>query len=194
MTDPVLEPLTSDPEIAALLEEFCEFHLADGAQEEPWFACDSNHQLTVFGADAAGGRFALVQAVTAEVARVMYISSEGQAGVIAHTIADALALMITLPYWQDCLKFSGGGKLAEMIRAQTLMEQDLVAEFPEARRVRERLFGALRVNPATNPLRKLHEAVFGDDCPRILAVSDGWVFSSLGGLHVVESNPSWRER
>src|SRR5262249_41274640 len=38
----------------------------------------------------------------------------GEAGALAGSLAAGVALMVALPYWRDCLKFSGGGSLDEM--------------------------------------------------------------------------------
>jgi len=135
--------LASDTEAAALFGQLCDFHLVEDAEEDSWFRTTTPHELVVFGADGAGGRFALAKTRTGDSLGVMYVSSEGQAGVIAGSIPDALALMIVFPYWHDCLKFSGGGLLAEMLRVQPLLEHDLATELPDIQRVRDQLLAIL---------------------------------------------------
>ena len=45
---------------------------------------------------------------------ILYVTSEGQAGKVASNLSEWLAIVVAVPYWQDLLKFSGGGDLAEM--------------------------------------------------------------------------------
>ncbi|HZD71627.1 MAG TPA: hypothetical protein VFA45_22780 [Actinomycetes bacterium] len=42
---------------------------------------------------------------------MLYASSEGQAGLLADSLGDALELIIGLPMWRDYLGFSAGGRL-----------------------------------------------------------------------------------
>jgi hypothetical protein len=194
MIDSVLEVLASNSEAATLFDQFCDFHLVEDGEEDRWFRTTTSHELIVFGADASGGRFALAKTRTGDSLGVMYVSSEGQAGVIASSIPDALVLMIVFPYWNDCLKFSGGGLLAEMLRVQPLLEHDLATEFSEIQRVRDQLLTTLGLQSGSNHLRSLHELAFAPDSPKVAAISDGWEFSGLEGSFVLESNPGWRGR
>jgi hypothetical protein len=45
---------------------------------------------------------------------ILYVTSEGQAGTIAPHLTALLGTFVGAPYWQDLLKFSGGGDLGEM--------------------------------------------------------------------------------
>lgn len=77
MIDPALELLAADTEAAELFDKLCDFHLARGIDEDPWFKATTPHELSVFGADAAGGQFALSRARTGDSLGVIYVSSEG---------------------------------------------------------------------------------------------------------------------
>src|SRR5262245_8683491 len=68
--------------------------------------------LKPLAGEAAGGSYFLCPNGS-----VLYASSEGQAGLIAADLTEALELIVFVPYWRDCLKFSAGGDLDEMRRA-----------------------------------------------------------------------------
>lgn len=102
--------------------------------------------------------------------------------------------MIAFPYWRSCLKFSGGGLLTEMLRVQSVLEQDLKTQFPDIQRIRDQLLSALHLEPGSDHLRSLHEIVFAPDSPKVAPVSDGWEFSGLEGDFVLENNPGWSRR
>ena len=74
--------------------------------------------ITIIARDGSGGVFVTVPTSP----RIMYASSEGEAGVIASDIDEFITLIVACPYWRDLLRYSGGGKLDEMRRAQGVLE------------------------------------------------------------------------
>lgn len=119
VSPPVLLPL-EDPAFAALFWDLCEFAAADVAVPG-WFRLPSSEPLEVVGRDASGGLFCLYGGPGDGAGSLLYVSSEGEAGVIAGSLAEGLQMMIALPHWRDCLKFSGGGRLEEMRKAQRVL-------------------------------------------------------------------------
>lgn len=96
-----------DPGLAELLWEVCEFDLTRDDHGEA-VQLSSGQALEGIAGDFTGGTFFLC-GEHRSARPVLYASSEGQAGLIGHSLAEALEAMIGLPSWQDCLKFSGGG-------------------------------------------------------------------------------------
>src|SRR5690349_24052824 len=77
--------------------------------EEPWFTIDGIDTPRQIGSDGSGGALVLLPSQT-----VLYVSSEGRAGIIADSFEAFVQLVVARPYWLDILKFSAGGDLQEM--------------------------------------------------------------------------------
>jgi hypothetical protein len=188
----LLEPLRQAPATADLFWELCEFGAIEEAAPD-WFALESGQPLHVIGRDASGGRFCLHLAAGEGGGRLWYIDSEGSAGVIASSLAEGVQMMVALPYWRDCLKFSGGGELSEMRKAQARSEADLRQRRPGINADREVLYRAFRLATLATPLEALHRAVTEGAGTNIVATSDRTPFASLFNTFVVEDCPLWRQ-
>jgi hypothetical protein len=188
MDEPILDRLRKSPNVAAVLGDLGDFRVLDERQPG-WFALASGEPLRVVGRDGAGGRFCLHQPPSGEAA-LLYVSSEGEAGVIAGSLADGVAVMVALPYWRDCLKFSAGGRLDEMRRAQAQFEAELRARRPDIDEVRGLLFRALGVTAPDTPLEALHAAVSGSGSREVVATCDRNPFASLFNTFAVPSRPA----
>lgn len=68
----------------------------------------SGHSPEGIAGDFTGGTFFLC-GERSSIRPVLYASSEGQAGLIGHSLAETLEVMIGLPSWWDCLKFPAAG-------------------------------------------------------------------------------------
>ena len=75
-------------------------------------------QLQQIGSDAAGGAFVLLPPAQ----RVLYVSSEGQAGIIAADFEEFIQLIVACPCWHDILKYSANGNLHQMRAAAAALE------------------------------------------------------------------------
>jgi hypothetical protein len=89
--------------LAELLWEVCEFDLSPGNHGES-VRLSSGHALEGRAGDFTRGTFFLC-AEHRSIRPVLYASSEGQAGLIGHGLAEALEVLVGLPSWRDCLKF-----------------------------------------------------------------------------------------
>jgi hypothetical protein len=92
-------------------------------------------------------------------------------------------MMIALPHWRDCLKFSGGGAIQEMRRAQAHFEA-VLRRRRDMRGCRWRLYRAGAVDAPLAPLEGLHRAVAGGRAI-VVAPSDGTMFEGLLGTFLV---------
>ena len=174
-------PLATDE----LLWELCEFRSLDQGPPN-WFALKSGKPLQVVGGDATGGRFCTLTASGKSAGRLLHIDSEGSAGVIAASLAEGIRMMIALPYWRDCLKFSGGGELAEMRRAQARLEVELRRRRPGIDTERDALYASFDLSAPTAPLDALHKTVAGSAKTRVIARSDDSPMGSLFNTFVVK--------
>lgn len=117
--------------------------------EEPWFTVDGIENPRQIGSDGSGGAFVLLPSQG-----VLYVSSEGRAGIIAGTFEAFVQLVVARPYWRGILKFSGGGDLREMRRAGEALEATL-DDRDEINEAREEIRRSLDLSEADDPLGAL---------------------------------------
>lgn len=163
------------PSLTASWLFLCDFELLE---EDPpgWFDLASGELYRIIARDAAGGRFCLYGAADGQSQRLLYVSSEGQAGTIASSLAEGMQLMIALPYWRDCLKFSGGGQFQEMRRAQAYFERQLRREHDV--RNRYALYEQFGLTAPLSPLESLHRAIT-EGTAIVVSPKDGTRFEGL---------------
>lgn len=188
------EQLRASPRVIELLATVADFDL-DAHGEEPWFRLANDQVYEVIGADTAGNLFALVgDSKFSQDRSLLYVCHEGQAGLIATSLEEAVRLFIAAPYWRDLLKFSGGGQLSHMAQAQALLEADLHVDEPEIDSVRQELEGLLRVERQSDPVRAIWQNVTAGERTTRVTSDDGEPFDSLFNSFVPGDNPSWRNR
>ncbi|MFC8706623.1 hypothetical protein ACFUIV_31170 [Streptomyces anulatus] len=144
---------------AALSDEALLRRIAADPEVEAYLACDGEFDLTrtdpiesialptglpvepVAGCNAGGTHYLCGPAGSDRVRPVLYTDSEGQASLIAESLAEALTLAIVLPSWHDAL----AGFRPPALNA------DYLEDNPDHPEVRDRLLAALRLPPATEP-------------------------------------------
>ena len=164
------------------LEIFPENEICD------WFVIEPKQNYAVFGGEGAGGRFIQLEST----GWVIYVSSEGSAGIISHGLPDFLYLVAACPYWSDILKFSGNGKLSEMRRVLPLLEESLIDDEPEIDGIRSTLKSSLNISSTADPVKTLHHAVSSTSSQITVKAMDGSSYDQLFNSFVIEDNPSWR--
>lgn len=175
----------ADRAVSDLLWEMAEFDLLEEDTLD-WFKIEPERTVQVVGRDGSGGRFCLVPGSDDYSGRLLYVDSEGHAGIIADSLTAGLQMMIALPSWHGCLKFSGGGSLDAMRRAQARLEADLRKERPDYEHDRETLYRALGIARPTVPLEALHRAVSEGTDVRAVNPADGWPYEGLFNTFVVD--------
>ena len=156
------EVLTTNSEVIAWLGSL---DVSFAPDDEPWFTIDGVESPRQIGGDGAGGAFVLLPSQN-----VLYVSSEGRAGIIANTFEAFVQLVAARPYWLDILKFSAGGDLEEMRRAASALEATLDDE-DEVNEAREQIRKALVLPESDDPVDALYEAVAASDA--IVRATDG---------------------
>ncbi|WP_063686607.1 hypothetical protein [Bradyrhizobium stylosanthis] len=172
-----LELMTAKGEVAARLGEF---DLSFAPDDEPWFTIDGIESPRQIGSDGSGGAFVLLPSQN-----VLYVSSEGRAGIIAESFEAFIQLIIARPYWLDILKFSAGGDLAEMRRAADALEATRDDE-DDINEARDEIRGALELPEAGDPIGALYEAVAASDA--IVRATDGSPFTTLFNRFSIDNN------
>src|SRR5215470_2964828 len=126
-----------------------DFDVGLGQGEPSWCSIDGVERPEVIARDGSGGEFIALR----PSARVLWVSSEGEASVIAADLEELVSLLVMYPYWRDLLRFS---TIDEMRQAVPRLEQSwLDEEFGEAR---EFLKMKLGLSDESDPIDKLHHA------------------------------------
>ena len=175
------EVLTAIGEVVAWLGGF---DISFAPDEEPWFTIDGIDTPRQIGSDGSGGAFVLLPSQD-----VLYVSSEGRAGIIAGNFEAFIQLVVAHPYWLDVLKFSAGGDLAEMRRAADALEARLDDE-DEVNEAREEIRSALDLPSPDDPVAALYEAVAASDA--IVRATDGSPFTTLFNRFSIDNNKMLR--
>jgi hypothetical protein len=161
---------------------------ASSLSMEPWFVTASGESFEPVAAQGAGGIYGLLAPRSSD-GPLAFVSSEGQAGVIAPSLAAGLSLILTAPYWFDLAKFSGNGQLSEMRRALPYLEIEIAEDMPQARELGARLLAHFGLRPLPDPPRALYESMA---MPLHLFLSSGEELDSLYNRFTVDDNPQWR--
>ncbi|WP_117208231.1 hypothetical protein [Allorhizocola rhizosphaerae] len=138
----ILELIHNTPWIAHSLAQF-DFETArvENGPPEP-VRLASGEPMEMVAGDAAGGAFMLVG--KADPWPVVYVGSEGEGGLIAHSLRDALALVVGLSSIHDAMCFpageAGGARLREWLERA---DAELRADWSEIDDERARLRAAL---------------------------------------------------
>lgn len=153
----LLAQIQDTPWIAELLASRFDFDLSRTEPVEDVHLADGQ-TLTPFAGDAGGGTYLLTPSGS-----VVYAGSEGEGGLIAHTLKDTLALVVGLPSLHDAL--SGpldDDLLARLTEAdEEIREQDREdadPSWPDLDESRVRLRDALDLPAAESLLAGLHAA------------------------------------
>jgi hypothetical protein len=175
------EVLTAQGEVVAWLGSL---DVSFAPDEEPWFTIDGVESPRLVGSDASGGALVLLPSQN-----VLYVSSEGRAGVIAESFEAFIQLVVARPYWLDILKFSAGGDLQEMRRAANALEATLDDE-DDINEAREEIRGSLDLPEADDPVGALYDAVAASDA--IVRAADGSPFTTLFNRFSIDNSPMLR--
>ncbi|GIG70518.1 hypothetical protein [Phytomonospora endophytica] len=190
--DDLLNFIRQDRGLTELLSRVCEFDLTRGDHGEP-VRFSSGLSLEGIAGDFTGGTIFLC-GDHGPTRPVLYAGSEGQAGVVGRNLAEVLEVLVGLPSWWDCLKFSGGGDLAVMQVAAEHLERDEHRDEPGLRSRRAQAVSALSLETAPVPelLARLRDAVLSTEPDYVLIVETGEEYESLFGPWLPSRNPMWR--
>ncbi|MGY0021291.1 hypothetical protein ACVHNB_20275 [Streptomyces sp. YJ-C3] len=189
-SDRLLDLIQTTPEIDLLLRSSFGFdihrkHYGDG------FRLASGAPLEVIAGESAGGAYFLSGEHNGR-RPVVFASSEGEGGLLAEDLADALEIIIGLE-WRNCLSFSGGGDVEIMQITAQHLERSRDKHNPdidsEAVQVAAAL--SLRILPVTDLVIRLQAAVSKTEPDYVVTDDDGQEFDPLFGEHVEPRHGGW---
>jgi hypothetical protein len=179
--------LAADDEVAQDLAWSFDYQLDLEAHATDWFTIDGVETYRHIGREGAGGVF-----IELPDKRILYASSEGEAGIIAADLHAFIQLIVTHPYWKDLLRFSGGGKLAEMRRAAIAMEAFTLDDDEDLEEARERVIEGLALDEPRDAVAALHEAV-SNSTVIVRSIHDGHPSTGLFKRFTIDGNPMLRD-
>ncbi|RSM57658.1 hypothetical protein DMH04_56625 [Kibdelosporangium aridum] len=190
-SDDLLNILRRSDRAGELLAAIFKFDVTRGETTENAVLA-SGQPLEPVAGDFSGGTFYLC-GDTAVERPVLYASSEGQAGLIGDSLDATLALIIGLPYWEDCLGYSGGGDLAAMTSAAEYLRRDTVARVPEISAHQAEAADLLSLDiPSPETLLVQLHSVVSRSAPDYVFSDDSGEYEGLFGPWRPDRNPRWR--
>ncbi len=187
-----INQISSYPEIIEILDWPFDFNLLGRISEFDWFRLKNGQKHKNIATDGAGNVFAFYG--NSLDAPILYVCHEGQSGIIALNLYEAIQIFISAPYWRDLLKFSGNGILNEMKRAVPLLEQKLHEDFPELNEQKEKVINTLKVDMLLDPVTKLHTNVKNNEIEGIVVTDENYEFEPLFNTFTVDDNPMWQNK
>ncbi|MFD7757553.1 hypothetical protein [Streptomyces sp. NPDC059757] len=190
-SDRLLDLIQTTPEIDLLLRSSFGFDIHRKHNGDD-LRLASGAPLEVIAGEFAGGAYFLC-AVENGRRPVVFASSEGEGGLLADDLADALEIIIGLE-WRDCLSFSGGGDVEVMQVSAQHLERSRGKHNPdidnEAARVAAAL--SLRIVPVTDLVIRLQAAASKTEPDYVVTDDDGQAFDPPFGEHVEPRHGGWR--
>jgi hypothetical protein len=180
--------IAKNQRLAQTLAVAFDIDFARPPDESVWFTVKAPESFLPFATEGAGGVFLQGDASNS----ILYVTSEGKAGIVAASLAELLQLVIAYPNWVDLLKFSGGGQLGEMERVAPYLEREFPGDDANIQGHRDTVMNELSLDPAPNPILALHHAVLTLGKGISVLAPDGSECSGLFGSFVVEDNRMWR--
>jgi hypothetical protein len=179
------DPLDAHPDVVQQLSWTFDFVAARPSHDRTCFTIANSIEFRLIGRDGAGGQFAQLADQ-----RILYASSEGQAGIIAANFEEFIKLIVAHPYWRDILKYSAGGKLDEMRRAVIALEAYALDEEEDLVEARELVKSELGLDEPDDAVGALHHAVSASG----VIIRDPYdnICTSLFNSYTIDNNPMFR--
>lgn len=151
------EILRADKKIRGMLWSF-DFEVQDLHYDAIWFDTAPLQPFDVVAAKGSG----CVYALAGMQRHVLFVTSEGQASIIAEDLNQCLELVIAYPYWEDILRRSEGDleALRRIFRdGLEDLEEAALDDNPEIDEFRPLLRKQLGLGKAGESAKRLHHAV-----------------------------------
>ena len=166
-----------------------DFSIPEADDDNAWVRLNPVKPFRIIAGEGAGGSYIAYGDGEVESRAILYASSEGQFGKIGQNLAECLAVLLSLPYWQDLLKFSGGGKLDEMRITETHMKIEYSKDYPDLDDAKRRVQEKLDLPVLSDPIATLHGNIQSTDC--VMLAHDGYNWESLFNTFSPSDNPNW---
>ena len=185
-----ISQMTVDEQLVNDLAWPFDFSIPEADDDTAWIRLKPEKPFCIIAGEGAGGSYIAYGDGEVESRAILYASSEGQFGKIGQDLAECLAILLALPYWQDLPKFSGSGKLDEMRITETHMKTEYSQEHPDLDDAKRRIQEKLDLPILSDPIAILHNNIHSTDC--VMSAHDGCNWESLFNTFLPSDNPNWR--
>jgi hypothetical protein len=172
------EILRANKEIRDMLRSF-DFAVVDRKEYGPvWFDTAPLEPFEIVAQKSSG----CVYALTGPQRHVLFVTSEGQAGIVAASLQECLELVVTHPYWQDVLSHAKGDLevMREIFRVGIEdFEDEALGDNPEIEEFRPLLRSQLGLAEPGDPGKLLHHAITVLGADVIVRGHDGYPWAPL---------------
>ena len=173
-----LQSLTANAQAVDHLGWSFDLNFAIESSNVEWFSVDGAEPITQIARDGAGGVCAQLKGSS----RILFVSSEGAAGIVGDDLKAFITLVVACPSWHDILNFSAKGYLDEMRRAAKVLELK-TADDEELEEASAFLKAELELPALADPVGTLHRVVSGSNL--IVRGPDGTPFGGLFNSSVI---------
>ena len=166
------ETLRADKKLRGMLWSF-DFEVQDPDYDAIWFDTAPLQPFEIVAAKGSG----CVYALTGMQRHVLFVTSEGQASIIAEDLSQCLELVVAYPYWEDVLRRSEGDLEAlRRIFSGGLedLEDAALDDNPEIDELRPLLRKQLGLGKAGESAQRLYHAVTVLGADVIVRSPDGY--------------------
>ncbi len=174
------EILRANKEIRDMLRSF-DFAVVDNREYGPvWFDTAPLEPFEIVAQRSSG----CVYALTGPQRRVLLVTSEGQAGIVAASLQECLELVVAHPYWQDVLSRAKGDlEVMRQIFRDDIgdLEDEALSDNPEIEEFRPLPRARLGLVDPSDPAKLLHHAITVLGADVIVRGHDGYPWAPLAG-------------
>jgi hypothetical protein len=172
-----LEDLRANKAVRDMLWSF-DFQVQDDPRMPVWFDTAPLQPFEVVAQKGSG----CVYALTGPDRHVLFVTSEGQADIIAASLSECLELVVAFPYWEDILG-EANGELDALRQIFADGADELKGEAleynPEIEELRPLLRSQLKLAGPRDPATSLHHAVTALSQGLIVRAPDGHLSAPL---------------
>ena len=187
-----LQEIKKNPELVDMLAWPYDFDIEVDKLDKSWLQLDLDIGFDVIAREGSGGLYLAYGNMKIEERPILYVSSEGQAGKIAQNLTELISMIITVPYWQDLLKFSGNGNLEEMIKTESFMKKEYAEDYPGIEKAQKEIAHQLNLNLLEKTIDYLHSSINSTDIN--VVADDGWKYETLFNSFKSSDNPTWNKK
>ncbi|QPC48242.1 hypothetical protein [Mangrovibacillus cuniculi] len=113
-----------DQELVEILEEDFDLCLIEPDTDTEEYLFSINHPVHIVAEEGAGGCFLLL--AHEENSPVIFVGSEGEAGVVSNNLQEFLWFVATCPYfYHDLMRFAGNKNQEEMVEAWGFLKKEV---------------------------------------------------------------------
>jgi len=170
----ILDQIINGNDLTKVFDKYFDFRIEDVSLLSDRWQLISESKVSVFGSDSTGSVFGVLGEGDIELLPVVYLSSEGQAGVIAKTIKEFIELIVFLPAWRDLIYSETE---AEITQTAKEIEESMQEILPDLPCMKIKVSGLLQLNDKL-VIRNLAKVVNNAYLPKVWG-DDGEEFGSL---------------